>query len=133
MSGSVISWARCKSAPRSRHQHPTTQFFTGWMPFLPPNQQHHNTNSSNNNNNNDRLTAFDPGQPGSKFNPVILVISLIALTHYKMMCYKVHVTRSCLCVKQHQESQTQLHYRQMWSLLFCQTWVTYNLLFGVFV
>ena len=22
------------------HQHPTTQFFTGRMPFLPPNQQH---------------------------------------------------------------------------------------------
>ena len=36
----------CKSAPRSRqiaikitHQHLTTQFFTGRMPFLPPNQQ----------------------------------------------------------------------------------------------
>jgi len=24
-------------------QHPTTQFFTGWMPFLPPNQQHQST------------------------------------------------------------------------------------------
>jgi len=23
----------------SARQHPTTQFFTGWMPFLPPNQQ----------------------------------------------------------------------------------------------
>jgi len=32
----------CKSAPHPRQprQHPTTQFFTGWMPFLPPNQQH---------------------------------------------------------------------------------------------
>jgi len=25
------------------HQHPTTQFFTGRMPFLPPNQQDHIT------------------------------------------------------------------------------------------
>ena len=25
--------------PRQPHQHPTTQFFTGRMPFLPPNQQ----------------------------------------------------------------------------------------------
>jgi len=25
------------------HQHPTTQFFTGRMPFLPPNQQHQST------------------------------------------------------------------------------------------
>jgi len=24
-------------------QHPTTQFFTGWMPFLPPNQQRQST------------------------------------------------------------------------------------------
>ena len=30
------------------------------MPFMPPNQYCAN----NNNNNNDRLTAFDPGQPG---------------------------------------------------------------------
>ena len=38
---SGISWAICKSAPRSRQprQHPTTQFFTGPMPFLQPNQQ----------------------------------------------------------------------------------------------
>ena len=40
-SGSGISWAICKSAPRSRQprQHPTTRFFTDRMPFLPPNQQ----------------------------------------------------------------------------------------------
>ena len=38
MSGSVISWAICKSAPHSRQprQHPTTQFCTGRMPFLSP-------------------------------------------------------------------------------------------------
>jgi len=36
-SGSGISWAICKSAPRC--QYPTTLFFTGQMPFLPPNQQ----------------------------------------------------------------------------------------------
>jgi len=41
VSGSGISLAICKSAPGSRQprQHPTTQFFTGRMPFLPPNQQ----------------------------------------------------------------------------------------------
>ena len=42
VSGSGISWAICKSAPRSRQI--TTpplhyKFFTGRMPFLPPNQQ----------------------------------------------------------------------------------------------
>jgi len=45
VSGSGINWAICKSAPRSR-QHtstPTTQFFTGRMPFLPPNQQRQGT------------------------------------------------------------------------------------------
>ena len=37
-----VSWAICKSAPRSKQkprQHPTIQSFTGRMPFLPPNQQ----------------------------------------------------------------------------------------------
>ena len=46
VSGSGISWAICKSAPCSRQipcQHPTTQFFTGRMPFLPPNQQRQST------------------------------------------------------------------------------------------
>ena len=45
MSGSGISWAICKSAPHPRQprQHPTTQFFTGRMPFLPPNQQRQST------------------------------------------------------------------------------------------
>ena len=42
VSGNGISWAICKSAPHFR-QHPTTQFFTGRMPFLPPNQQHQST------------------------------------------------------------------------------------------
>ena len=48
VSGSGISWAICKSAPRSRqiikpHQHTITQFFTGRMPFLSPNQQRQST------------------------------------------------------------------------------------------
>ena len=46
VSGSGISWAICKSAPRSRQittPAPTTQFFTGRMPFLPPNQQRQST------------------------------------------------------------------------------------------
>ena len=43
VSGSGISWAICKSAPWSRHKTtPASHYsvFTGWMPFLPPNQQH---------------------------------------------------------------------------------------------
>jgi len=46
VSGSGISWVICKSAPRSRQittPAPTTQFFTGRMPFLPPNQQRQST------------------------------------------------------------------------------------------
>jgi len=45
VSGSGISWAICKSVlhPRQPCQHPTTQFFTGRMPFLPPNQQRQST------------------------------------------------------------------------------------------
>ena len=45
VSGSGICWAICKSAPcpRQPRQYPTTQFFTGRMPFLPPNQQRQST------------------------------------------------------------------------------------------
>jgi len=41
VSGSGISWAICKSAPRSRQitTHLITQFFTGRMTFLLPNQE----------------------------------------------------------------------------------------------
>ena len=50
MSGSGISWAICKSAPRSRQittPAPHHSLFTGWMPFLPPNQQHQSTHTFN--------------------------------------------------------------------------------------
>jgi len=46
VSGTGISWAICKSATRSRQitmPAPTTQIFTGRMPFLPPNQQRQST------------------------------------------------------------------------------------------
>ena len=46
-SGSGISWAICKSAPRCRQittpAHHHSSFFTGRMPFLPPNQQRQST------------------------------------------------------------------------------------------
>jgi len=48
VSGSSISWAICKSALCSRQitmQHSTTQFYTGRMPFLPPNQQRQSNES----------------------------------------------------------------------------------------
>ena len=50
VSGSGISWAICKSAPRSRQittPVPHTQFFTGRVPFLPPNQQRQSTDGTN--------------------------------------------------------------------------------------
>jgi len=33
----------CTLLQRQPYQHPTTQFFTGRMPFLSPNQQHQST------------------------------------------------------------------------------------------
>ena len=50
VSGNGISWAAiCKSASRSRQitmPLPHHSFFTGWMPFLPPNQQRQSTEGS---------------------------------------------------------------------------------------
>jgi len=53
VSGSGISWARCKSAPRSTQitMPAPHHSFTGWMPFLPPNQQRQSTEGITNTNN----------------------------------------------------------------------------------
>jgi len=41
-------YANLHIAPdKQPHQHPTTQFFTGRMPFLPPNQQRQSTEGVN--------------------------------------------------------------------------------------
>ena len=48
--GSGISWAICKSAPRSRQitmRAPHHSVFTGRIPFLPPNQQRQSTEGNN--------------------------------------------------------------------------------------
>jgi len=50
VSGSDISWAVCKSAPRSRQittPAPHHSVFTGRMPFLPPNQQRQSNEGEN--------------------------------------------------------------------------------------
>ena len=50
VSGCGISWAVCKSAPRSRQittPTPHHSVFTGRMPFLPPNQQRQSTEGKN--------------------------------------------------------------------------------------
>jgi len=51
VSGSGISWAMCKSALRSRQitmpEPHHSVFFTGRMPFLPPNQQRQSTDEGN--------------------------------------------------------------------------------------
>ena len=47
MSGSGIIWAICKSAPSPQTDNhtsiPPLSFFTGRLPFLPPNEQHQST------------------------------------------------------------------------------------------
>jgi len=47
VSGSGISWA-CTSFQTDNHTSTPPQFFTGRMPFLPPNQQHQSTEGYNN-------------------------------------------------------------------------------------
>ena len=58
MSGSGISWAVCKSAPRSRQITtivPHHSVFTGQMPILPPNQQRQSTEGTNSSDNMVRM------------------------------------------------------------------------------
>ena len=70
VSGSGISWAVCKSAPRSRQittTAPHYSVFAGRMPFLPPNQQSQSTEGNDNDilhiRTHTRLTALCPGLP----------------------------------------------------------------------
>ena len=69
VSSSGISWAICMSALRFRQiatPVPDTHFFTGWMPFLPPNQQRQCTEGiqySTVTHTHTRLTALCPGLP----------------------------------------------------------------------
>ena len=63
VSGSGINWAVCKSAPRSRQittppPHHSV-FFTGLIPFLPPNQQRQSTeDNSTEGNISEILSAY---------------------------------------------------------------------------
>jgi len=66
VSGSGISWALCKSAPRSRQiTMPAPHhlvFFTGRTPFLPPNQQRESIEGKRVKTKLRRTT--NPGSPG---------------------------------------------------------------------
>ena len=53
----------CTSLQTDNHDSTPPLFFTGRMPFLPPNQQRQSTEGIYLAT-YDRLTAFDPGQPG---------------------------------------------------------------------
>jgi len=71
--GSGISCTICTSLQTDNHTSDTTtphhSISTDRMLFMMPNQQCHSTEGTivsqcQVNHNNDRLTAFDPGQPG---------------------------------------------------------------------
>jgi len=67
----VASAGLCKSAPHpgQPRQHPTTQFFTGRMPFLTPNQQRQSTEGIK------AVIKSDPSHNQGK-SPIDLILSL---------------------------------------------------------
>jgi len=68
VSGSDISWAICKSAPRSRQittPAPYNCFFTGRVPFLPPNQQRQSSEGINTRGNLLEIYKVSCKLPGS--------------------------------------------------------------------
>ena len=78
VSGSGISWAICKSAPRSRQitmPAPHHSIFTGWMPFLSPSQQRQSTEGT------------------------VMLLSLSSIIWYRHMlrCKQAHLTMPCIC------------------------------------
>ena len=68
MSGSGISWAICKSAPRSRlitTPAPHHSVLTGRMPFLPPNQQRQSTEGTAGKNKDTNKTSLCEPPPSA--------------------------------------------------------------------
>ena len=92
VSGSGICWAICKSAPHPRQprQHPTSQFFTGQMPFLPPNQQRQSTEgiSTEGIENQLNLVIFGRDVAESVLSCTVLLSHLSSLKslHYLWKC-----------------------------------------------
>jgi len=76
LSGSSISWAVCKAAPRSRQiTTPAPHHSVFYRPdALPAAQLAVSKHCFEFNNNNNRLTAFDPGQPLSRSSLVFPLV-----------------------------------------------------------
>jgi len=109
VSGSGISWAICKSAPRSRQittPAPTTQFFTGRMPFLPPNQQRQSTEGQFHST-SVSVKSFSHGLPITGRVPVtwptptdVIVHRFSSVAwHYWVLARSAIEPTSCMCHK----------------------------------
>ena len=114
MSGSGISWARCKSAPCFRQittPAPHSSVFTGRMPFLPPNQQRQSTEGIKHWRNQALKESSTEG------------ISPKQSKHWKsatfqnrsIFCYKHQIVRNCnmtIFLLRPKSSTTQLYFQQ---------------------
>jgi len=86
VSGSGISWAICKSAPRSKQittPAPHHSVFTGRMLFLPPNQQRQSTEGQIHHDNNSNIYRV-----GQKRGHKIIAIILSILTDLQFFSLK---------------------------------------------
>jgi len=63
-------------------QHPTTQFFTGWMPFLPPNQQRQST----------ECTSTEGTQTMKQISKNCRIILKKYITTSIILAFKIHHT-----------------------------------------
>ena len=90
VSGSGICWAICKSAPCSR-QIIIVQFFTGRVPFLPPNQQHQSTEGRSAQPLKMPIKNLQPKSLCSAFFSLILV----KMHYHTHTQYHHHLATSC--------------------------------------
>jgi len=89
VSGSSISWAICKSASHPRQitmPAPHHSFFTGWMPFLPPNQQRQSTEGNANN----VWTIYNGDMMITQLWPMLIITSLDV--KFTTCCHHCHST-----------------------------------------
>ena len=97
---------------RQPHQHPTALFFTGWMPFLPPNQQRQRTKGKGNRNTkNIKITTQKPIY-AEKVCDMCTLLKYVKMQQYAKYAaivylhktdmpnsYTAHVHEMCQCVE----------------------------------
>ena len=126
MGGSGISWTICKSfAPRFRQittPVPHHSVFTGWMPFLPPNQQFQSIDGTHTHNRFTALWNLSGTTRVSRYEKKHLPTTLIMVINHPFLLSPSTTTHGILRI-QSTCSTVFFHNLSKFSLVYLLAWV----------